>query len=1124
MIGKTRKGRRGGFCASVLLVTALPGWAAAPAELVAAQGRADVRPPGAADWLPAKARQELPAQTVVRTGDASWASLVFADQSQIKLAANSVFHVREVAAETTGKTVLELRKGKAWGQAKTPPGTLSVRTPTANAGIQGTDWVIEVADDGATTLAVLSGAIDLSNEHGSVRVGRHEEAVARPGAAPVKRPLVNPRARTQWLVSSTIEWARYPEAAEARFSPVVEAARAGHDAEALARILDVPETGRAPFLDLLAADLLRRAARFAEARALLERAQVRHPDDPRLTASAVSLALADDAGEAATALLRDGLARWPQSVELALADGEHAVWTGDGIRAAAAYDRARALAPGEARAARGAGMVAGEREDAAAARAALGQALALDPGAREAAAELAWVDTLADRLPEARARLVALLEANVQDYVARTALGYLELKAGNREAAVAHLRDANTIEPRYARAARLLGIAYYQQGSVKAAVDLLTRAAELDPHDPLPLFLLAQIRSDQWEPGAAVLAAREGVRRLPWQKSLNQVASDLKGSANLGAAYARFGLEEWAARVAHDSHDPLWAGSHFFQADRQSGEFNRNSALLLGFLTDPTAFGVAGRTQPLVAAPGMHGSARYWAERGGGTRVDVPALTVQGYANAVVPVAWLVEGQGQRWRPGGDALATAGQLSVGLGARPDERWRLFYFGNDFTPDFEQPLAGGRRVVSGHASRHDAGVAFRHGPQAQTWLKFGVGEESSQVRSPDRINPATRVDSGIARERRDVALRHQWQPWPESAEAGRWLFAAGVESARAEDHLDTAFTRAAASTPSTTGTERSADRSRLAWGSWIWRAASEAGRAGESPWTVQADLAWTDVEVHTERRARVGGQSLVRLDGRAARERLQLRLGAAWRPAAAWTLRGTVQDWTRPVSFAGLAPIDTAGIALDDSLTLPGGRLRRERFQIEHAGAQGFSQAWIDHKRVENVYFGADGADNPLTELADLSRLQQDERMSLARDVLEGNPVFTAGRVRELGVAHNAILSPAFSLYARYRHADGENTGRFAGRGDPLPYVARHQGSIGGQWVVAPRWTVQARLTWRSERWADELLAQRLRPGWDGALLSSWQSPRKDWQVDLYVRALFHPDLPTTAGVRVAFRY
>ena len=79
--------------------------------------------------------------------------------------------------------------------------------------------------------------------------------------------------------------------------------------------------------------------------------------------------------------------------------------------------------------------------------------------------------------------------------------------------------------------------------------------------------------------------------RLPYLKSLNPLASDSQGSANLGKALGDFGMEHWARAYANASYYPLWAGSHFFMADRYESDFSRRSELFQGYLTDPTVFG-----------------------------------------------------------------------------------------------------------------------------------------------------------------------------------------------------------------------------------------------------------------------------------------------------------------------------------------------------------------------------------------------------------------------------------------------------------------------------------------------------------------------------------------------------
>src|SRR5260221_13888165 len=217
------------------------------------------------------------------------------------------------------------------------------------------------------------------------------------------------------------------------------------------------------------------------------------------------------------------------------------------------------------------------------------------------------------------------------NYVALTGLGVLELKAGNIGAATEALLQASLIEPRYARAQVYLAAAYYQAGRDDAALAELARAAESDPKDPLPYLLMSIIRLDRIEPGYAVAEAQQALERIPFLKSLNQVADNQKGVANVGAPLAAMGLEAWARSAAHESYLPFWGGSHLFLADRYPGAFDQRSELMQGFITDPLAFGASNRFQSLYSQPGHYATASLRYSRSDDLRVTEPVVTLNGY-------------------------------------------------------------------------------------------------------------------------------------------------------------------------------------------------------------------------------------------------------------------------------------------------------------------------------------------------------------------------------------------------------------------------------------------------------------------------------------------------------------
>jgi tetratricopeptide (TPR) repeat protein len=258
----------------------------------------------------------------------------------------------------------------------------------------------------------------------------------------------------------------------------------------------------------------------------------------------------------------------------------------------------------------------GTRGHDASARATSSKALELNPAGAGYQGELGTLETFANRFEHAQAAFDKALAANPADYVALTGLGLLRLKRGDAAGALDAFLRAGVLEPRYARRATFTAVAYYQLGRHADAIATFREAAALDEKDPLPYLFLTQVYTDLFRAGDAVEASREALKRLPYLKSLNQVANNQQGTANFGYSLAFFGLEAWALEVAQQSYSPYLAASHLFLADRYPGQYNKNSELLQGFLTDPTAFGGSNRFSTLTPRTGSYGTlgASYGAE------------------------------------------------------------------------------------------------------------------------------------------------------------------------------------------------------------------------------------------------------------------------------------------------------------------------------------------------------------------------------------------------------------------------------------------------------------------------------------------------------------------------------
>ncbi|PJB06045.1 MAG: TonB-dependent receptor, partial [Hydrogenophilales bacterium CG_4_9_14_3_um_filter_63_34] len=168
------------------------------------------RAPGAA-WQPASINQKLRPGQSVRTGPHSRMALLLDDDTQVRLNEKTVLEIQSVQAKprSAGQTKFRQLLGRAWVQSKTPPKELVWRTPIAVAGIRGTDWEMEVAEDGRSLLSVFSGEVAFSNDLGQVRVGANEQAQVEQGKAPVKRVVQNLKERVQWVTAYQVDPLRH---------------------------------------------------------------------------------------------------------------------------------------------------------------------------------------------------------------------------------------------------------------------------------------------------------------------------------------------------------------------------------------------------------------------------------------------------------------------------------------------------------------------------------------------------------------------------------------------------------------------------------------------------------------------------------------------------------------------------------------------------------------------------------------------------------------------------------------------------------------------------------------------------------------------------------------------------
>ena len=1143
--------------------------AGAAAEIISLQGTGDQRAAAAADWQPARPAQALATGDFVRTRQAAKMALLFADDTQLRLHQNTVLQVKGVATPAQPVTTLLLNAGRAWTQTRRPDGSrLNLETPAATAAIRGTDWDLAVDDDGRTLLTVLSGTVEFFNAQGQVSVSANEAAVAEVGKAPVKLVLSQPRDRIQWVNALRADPLPHlaAEPVPEALAPVRTALVARDLTAARAALAQARAGAPAPWAGVMEAAIALQAGDVLAARALLTRlVAAGTPAAAPLPAWLMQsdLQLMDGDGDAAVQTLRTALQHWPAHPALvsqlarvqmlgdrvdeaaatlaapagaaphagiALVRAELARRRGDAPAALAAYTEATQLAPGDARTWQGLGSAHTEREDTGPARQSLQRALSIAPDAPGAYGELGTLETFVNQFTEAGAAFAAALADNPADYVALTGQGLLHLKQGQPQQALDAFLRAGVMEPRYARAKTWTAVAYYQLGRHQDALATLHQASQLDDKDPVPYMLLAQIHTDLFQPGEAVEAARAAVERMPYLKSLNQVANDQKGSANLGASLAFFGMEDWALELAQQSFYPYWGGSHLFLADRYPGEFNKNSALFQGFLTDPMAFGASQRYSSLLQQPGAHGAVGVTLDKEL-MRMRAPAVTLNGLDNSHVPVSWFFKAQSAHASEfpfdlqvnnapavrGGYGDVRARALTIGAGMQPSERINLFAYFNQFDMRMRSQNLF-ETAMDNQSAQGALGMAYRWGPTEQTWIKLGRSVENILLTGYPTLYFAPPFVSlmGVGSEPKkqftDLQLRHT----VDTAPGSRWSVA--LEHVRERQNNLIGGAAAVVAQIPILGTYRDVflvDGYNLVDRRYTALTLATTQRL-DPALTLDAALGLQQIRHRVDGLTRSYLVNLEELNEEAARradtERVATpRVGLVWQPARGTTVRMAYQDWLRPLSVSTLTSVETAGIPVEDRLVEAGGRHKRMVAQVAtELGSNTFLSLRADHLRLRNP--GTVGVDLRTPSLPFLEEMRNAQLVNLSTtDLLEDTPSFDTGTLKTLAAGVNHMFSRRWSAYAKYLYQGSESRSYDAdvpvGR---IPYIPRHTAVLGATWAGPQRLYLSGRAVYRSERFEDRENLTRIAPGWGVDLMGFWESQDKHWVVGVAAMNLWAP--------------
>lgn len=630
---------------------------AAPApvgRLIDARGEVRLRPAGAADWREAAPGGELFPGDALRTGPASRAAVLCADESQIKLNENTILVLKSAAASarlaggglvpakaaaTREASLYEVPQGEVWLKNEAERFRFEMATPALTAAIRGTEFVVRVGPDGDTSVALLGGALTLFNAKGELALAAGEIGSARPGEAPTKQVLVNPENAVQWTLY-------YPAVAD----PAALLAGAGRgEADALAR----------QALDKAGAGDVSRA--FAALRQ--DRKRLADADAPALCAAAYVALMAGEPGQARR-WLDQALSRDPGSVPAKALAAQVALFENRREEASRAALALAEAAPDAALAQATAGLAAMSAFDLPAARARFLRALALDPSFVAASVYLARIELGSDELEAAwrtigKALAAAPGEALVQatagfvrlgfrDFSGAEAffetarkrdrglgdawlgLGYVAFSRGQKALGLERMLAATLLSPRLSLLQSSLGKALYQNREFDKALAAYDYAARLDPRDPTPHLYKGIALTDLNRPGEAVREINASIARNDNQavfRSRLTLDRDLAvRNVDLARSFILLGLGDWAysKAVTAVKNDPRNPSAHLFMSNAYMATRQRTGAsgteLLLYRLLSPAnqnSFTLYNDYTPMFEMPYLRlqtvGGAGFWS-------------------------------------------------------------------------------------------------------------------------------------------------------------------------------------------------------------------------------------------------------------------------------------------------------------------------------------------------------------------------------------------------------------------------------------------------------------------------------------------------------------------------------
>ncbi|HEX3798579.1 MAG TPA: FecR domain-containing protein [Verrucomicrobiae bacterium] len=557
-------------------------------RIIELQGQVEVLPVGASTWTLTQTNQVLHPSDRLRSGSNSRVTLRWSDESIVPFGALTEIEI--LPADASGNLAgLHVVRGIVSFFHRDKPGRIKVITHGAVAGIEGTEFVMEVSEtNGAehTVVSVVDGKVKLSNADGELTLTNLQQGIADTGHAP---------ARTAGFIANNIlQWCFYYPAVldlndlefaaedERVLHESLSAYRAG---DLLAALANYP-AAQSPASDaakIYHAAVLLAVGQVSETEAVL--ASIQKPDS-----AAKSSHLAEALRTLIAAVKRQSLSNRPAPelatellaesyYEQSRANGESSLTSALKLakQAAArspqfgyAWERVAELEFGFGRTAQS--------------LAALNQSLALAPRNAQGLALKGFVEAARNNTREAASWFDRALAVDAALGNAWLGRGLCRIKQGDLSRGRTDLLTAAALEPQRALLRSYLGKAYADSGDDARAARELQLSLKLDPSDPTGWLYLALLKQQENKINEAVGDLQQSQERNDdrsvFRSHMLLDQDRAVGSANLATMYRDLGMTDVSVREASKAVTSDYANdsAHLFLSDAYND------------LRDPTQF------------------------------------------------------------------------------------------------------------------------------------------------------------------------------------------------------------------------------------------------------------------------------------------------------------------------------------------------------------------------------------------------------------------------------------------------------------------------------------------------------------------------------------------------------